>query len=248
MQFRQLLPSPDTVELAQLLAELELGQDAAAQRPYTVANFVASADGRAAFQGRSGALGDDGDQALFKGLRTTVDAVMVGTGTLRAERYGRMISDPDTRRRRTERGLAPEPIACIVTRSGAVPTDTPLFQQREARIVVFSPGELDDREASAAVELVRLDPGELTLTTVLRHLRSQLGIGSLLCEGGPTLLGALILERLLDELFLTIAPKLVGGGTSPTISSGPELPEPQPLALRSLLERHGSLFLRYSLR
>ncbi|MBV9465058.1 MAG: dihydrofolate reductase family protein, partial [Solirubrobacterales bacterium] len=89
---------------------------------------------------------------------------------------------------------------------------------------------------------------ELTLTTVLRHLRSQLGIGSLLCEGGPTLLGALILERLLDELFLTIAPKLVGGGTSPTISSGPELPEPQPLALRSLLERHGSLFLRYSLR
>jgi riboflavin biosynthesis pyrimidine reductase len=70
----------------------------------------------------------------------------------------------------------------------------------------------------------------------------------LLCEGGPTLFGAMVHERVLDELFLTIAPKLAGGGTGPAITSGPELPEPELLRLQWVLEREGSLFLRYAHR
>ena len=70
---------------------------------------------------------------------------------------------------------------------------------------------------------MRLDPAELTLTTALRHLRAEHGVRSLLCEGGPTLMGALLHERLVDELFLTLAPQLAGGGTGPTMSSGPAL-------------------------
>jgi 5-amino-6-(5-phosphoribosylamino)uracil reductase len=93
--------------------------------------------------------------------------------------------------------------------------------------------------------MVALEPGELTLTTVLRHLRSERGIRSLLCEGGPTMFGVLLQEGLADELFLTLAPKLAGGGTSPTIASGPELAEPDRLSLKWVLERQGSLFLRY---
>jgi riboflavin biosynthesis pyrimidine reductase len=60
--------------------------------------------------------------------------------------------------------------------------------------------------------------------------------------------GALLMERLVDELFLTIAPKLTGGGTSPAITSGPELPELQPLELVWALEHEGSLYLRYAVR
>src|SRR5450755_3471046 len=99
MEFRQLLPQPGTVQLAELFGTLDLAARAPGHRPYTLVNFVASADGRATFGGRSGKLGDEGDRAVFHALREQADAILVGTGTLRAERYGRLVSDPDTRAR-----------------------------------------------------------------------------------------------------------------------------------------------------
>ncbi len=245
MRFRRLLPEPGTVEVGTLLSSLALSAAAPEDRPYVLANFVASVDGRATFGGRSGRLGDDGDRAMFHTLREQVDAVLAGTNTLRAERYGRIIVDPDGRRRRVNNGLDPEPLACVVTRSGDVPTDIPLLQEPEARVVVFTAAEVDLSGVAAQVEVVTVDPGELTLTTALRRLRAERGVRSLLCEGGPTLFGALTRECVVDELFLTVAPKLTGGGRGPSISSGPELPEPVALRLQWVLERHGSLFLRY---
>jgi riboflavin biosynthesis pyrimidine reductase len=248
MEFRALLPDPAIVGLGELLASLDLSTRAHEDRPYTVANFVASVDGRATLGGRSGGLGDDGDSAMFHGLREQVDAVLAGTNTLRTERYGRILGKPERRQRRVARGLSPEPLAVVVTRSGHVPTDIPLFAEPEARIVVFAPVELDLLGCAAAVEVVALPAGEMTLTTALRRLRSDYDVRWLLCEGGPTLFGALLHEALVDELFLTVAPKLAGGGSGPTISRAPgELAEPRGLALRWLLERKGSLFLRYAL-
>jgi riboflavin-specific deaminase-like protein len=247
MEFRQLLPEPVTVEVEPLLDSLNLGNQAPAGRPYTVVNFVASVDGRATLSGRSRGLGDDGDRAIFHGLRERVDAVLAGTGTLRAERYGRLLGKPERRERRVQRGLSPEPLACIVTRSGEVPIEIPLFAEPEAKVVVFAPIEIDTAACAAQVEVVRLDPSALTQTTVLRRLRSDFGVRVLLCEGGPTLFGALLQEATVDELFLTLAPKLAGGGRGPTISVGPELADPQDLELVWVLERNGSLYLRYSL-
>lgn len=244
MQFQRLLPEPGTVEVGSLLGSLAFGAAAPEDRPYALANFVASVDGRATFDGRSGTLGDDGDRAMFHTLREQVDAVLAGTNTLRSERYGRIMVDPEGRARRVAKGLAPEPLACVVTRSGDVPTEIPLLQVPEARVIVFSAAAVD-LAGAAQVEVVRVDPGELTLRTVLRRLRAEHGVRSLLCEGGPTLFGALTREGVVDELFLTIAPKLTGGGRGPAISSGPELQEPAPLQLAWALERHGSLFLRY---
>src|SRR5207248_3138961 len=83
-------PEEASVEVLDLLAGMHLGDRAGEGRPYTAVNFVTSADGRAAFRGRSGALGDEADRELFHGLREQVDAVMVGTGTLRTERCGRL--------------------------------------------------------------------------------------------------------------------------------------------------------------
>jgi riboflavin biosynthesis pyrimidine reductase len=79
----------------------------------------------------------------------------------------------------------------------------------------------------------------------MRKLRTEFGVRTLLCEGGPTLFGALVAEGLVDELFLTITPHLVGGDENPAILSGPPLPEPSHLRLRWALERDGSLFLRF---
>ncbi len=248
VQFRQLLPDQGTVEVGDLLGSLNPSECAHTDRPYTMVNFIASADGRATVQGRSGALGDDGDRAMFHGLREQVDAVLVGTGTLRTEDYGRILGKPERRQRRIDSGRTPEPLACIVTRSGEIPTNIALFAEPEARIVVFSGVEIETQGCRAQVELVLLDPGELTLTTVLRQLRTVFGVGSLLCEGGPTLFGSMLSEGVVDELFLTLAPQLVGGGLGPTIATSTELPEPAPLKIEWLLERNGSLYLRYAMR
>ncbi|MGI8414548.1 MAG: dihydrofolate reductase family protein [Solirubrobacteraceae bacterium] len=247
MQFRQLIPGQGTVEERELLSRLALGDRAPQDRPFTIANFVTTVDGHATFQGRSGPLGDEGDRAIFHGLREHVDAVLAGTGTLRIERYGRLLAQPERRRRRAERDVTPEPLACVVTRSGEVPTAIPLFEEPEARVLIFSPIEIDTAGAVAQVEVVHLDPGELTLTTVLRRLRRDHHVRALLCEGGPTLFGALLAEGLVDELFLTLTPKLAGGGPEPTMSSGPALTELEPLSVQWLLERAGSLYLRYAL-
>jgi riboflavin biosynthesis pyrimidine reductase len=246
MDFRQLLPEPRTVDVRTLLRSLTVAERAPAERPYTLVNFVASVDGRITIGGRSGALGDDGDREIFHSLREHVDAVLVGTGTLRTERYGRMLGKPERRQRRIERGWRAEPLACIVTRSGSVPLDIPLFAEPEARVVIFSPTPIGTDQLPAHVDVVELDPGELTQTTVLRRLRSDYEVRVLLCEGGPTLFGALLTEAVVDELLLTLAPKLTGRGQGQTITAGPELVEPRGLSLRWLLERNGSLYLRYA--
>ncbi|HEY4828305.1 MAG TPA: dihydrofolate reductase family protein [Solirubrobacteraceae bacterium] len=244
----QLLPEPRRIHIRQLLEELNLSGEAPSHRPYAVANFVASADGHAAFRGRSRWLSDDVDRELFHGLREHVDAILVGTGTLRTERYGRLVRDPERRQRRSASGLAPDPLACVFSRSGDIPTDIPLFADASSRIVVFTPIGLDTTGLAAEVEVVRLDPGELTLTTMMRRLRSSFDVHSLLCEGGPTLFGALLQEDLIDELFLSMAAKLSGGGGAPSITNGPALAELRPLDLLWALELESALYLRYALR
>jgi riboflavin biosynthesis pyrimidine reductase len=246
MEFRRLHPKPATVELLELLAELGLGERAPDERPYVIANFVATVDGRATFAGRSGPLGDDGDHALFHGLREGVDAVLVGTGTLRAEHYGRLVRTPERVQRRVACGLSPTPLLCTITRSGVLPTDIPLLDDPDSVVLVYT-GAPVSITAAATVEVMQVDPAELTPLTVLRRLRVDHGVRTVLCEGGPTLFGALVHAHSVDELFLTLAPKLAGGGIGPAITVGPELPDLAELGLEWVLERAGSLFLRYGL-
>ncbi|HEX6688366.1 MAG TPA: dihydrofolate reductase family protein [Solirubrobacterales bacterium] len=87
--------------------------------------------------------------------------------------------------------------------------------------------------------------GRVDLPALLSSLREE-GVRALLCEGGPTLHGALQAADLVDDLFLTIAPKLAGGD-APRIVEG-ELPAVVPLELAWLLEQDGELFARYRRR
>jgi riboflavin biosynthesis pyrimidine reductase len=247
VRFTQLAPRHETVEIEEALPELALGDHAPADRPYTIANFVSSADGHATFGGRSRALGDEGDKAMFHGLREQVDAVFAGTRTLEAENYGRILGNADRRARREQRGLPPEPLACVVTRSGAIPVEIPLFGEPEARIAVFAPPGTVHGLASCTANVTLVELKQLTLSNVMASLRSEFGVGSLLCEGGPTVFASLVREQVVDELWLTLASKLTGGGTGPSITRGAELPELQQLDPIWVLERERTLFLRYRL-
>jgi riboflavin-specific deaminase-like protein len=245
ISFTQLLPERRKMTPAALREALAEPGSVPDGRPYTLVNFVASVDGRATVSGRSAPLSDPGDRLLFHALRESVDAIMAGTQTLRVERYGRMIKSPEARSRREARGLTPEPLAAVVSRSGQVPYEIPLFSEPEAHVIEFT-GATAPRPVAAQRELISLDPGEVTLGRVMRHLRTQFGVRTLLCEGGPTLFGSLVAEDLVDELFLTVSPELVGGEENPAILSGPPLPQSAPLRLRWVLERENSLFLRFA--
>jgi riboflavin-specific deaminase-like protein len=245
VRLRRLLPEPGELTVVDAVAGLDLAAGAPPDRPYLVCNMVSSADGRAALGGKSGGLGNEADNELFHELRVAADAVMVGSGTLRAERYGRFMRDPARRARREAAGRAADPLGCVVSRSLRVPVDIPLFEDPNSTIVLYTSSERSLAPSAADVRLVRLPESELTLTTVLERLRADHGVRSVLCEGGPTLLGSLLTEGLVDELFLTLAPKLAGGGHDLTTVEGPGLADPVGLELAWMLESGGALFLRY---
>jgi riboflavin-specific deaminase-like protein len=213
-------------------------------------NMACTADGRATVGGRSGPIGDQGDRELFHALRTAVDAVLVGAGTVRAERYGRLVRDEAHRSLRRARGLAEEPLACIVSAGLTLSGEIPLLRDPAARIAVLTPSPTAELPESATpVEYVRAArEGLLDLPAALAELSTRLGVRTMLCEGGPHLNGQLFAAGLVDELFLSFAPKLAGGadvGTSLRIVSGPEFDPPLELELLDVLRSHSELLLRY---
>ena len=244
MQLRRLDPDPADVTPLEVAQSLRPAERAPADRPYVLANMVCSADGRATLAGKSGGLGNEADRELFHALREQVDAILVGVGTLRTERYGPFIRDPERRARREAAGLAPDPIGCVVTRSLMLPDDIPLFADPASTIAVYTSADAEPPDVAARLEVTRLPPEMLTMTSALERLRADYGVRSVLCEGGPTILGALLVEELVDELFLSLAPRLVGGH-GPAVVEGPALPEPAELDRAWVLESEGVLFLRY---
>ena len=126
-----------------------------------------------------------------------------------------------------------------------LPWDAPLFTADGGRVLIFTASEAEPPETATSLQVVRHE-GCVDLAAALRHLRQERGIRALLCEGGPRLHAELEAAGLVDELFLTIAPKLTGGG-APRIVEG-ELPAVAELELAWLLEQDGELFARYRRR
>jgi riboflavin-specific deaminase-like protein len=245
MRLRRLYPEPGEVAVEDAVAGLRLGDLAPDGRPYVVGNMVSTADGRAAIEGRAGPIGDAYDRALFMRLRTQADCILVGAGTIRAERYGHLVREPELRAARGAEGLAPEPLACVLTRTMELPWDTSLWTDPDSRVALYTSSPRNPPSSAAEVTVHRMPEAELTIDRVLRSLRADHGVRSVLCEGGPTVNRELLEAGVLDELFLALEPKLVGGGPAPTIVGPPPLMPPGRLELVSILEGNGSLFLRY---
>jgi riboflavin-specific deaminase-like protein len=244
---RELFPESRATTPAEAYGSLGLTSKAAPDRPYTVANMVMTADGRATLAGRTATISSPADRELFHLLREQVDAVMAGTGTIALERYGPLVRDPGRRARRAARGLEPRPLAVTATRTMELPVQTPLFRDRDSRIVVLTSSERDAPAAAASVAVERVAGPHLDLVSGMRLLRERHGVRALLLEGGPTVLAAMIAAGLVDELFLALAPVLTGGG-EPSLLEGPALDAPVGLEPLSVLVDDGYLFLRYSLR
>jgi riboflavin biosynthesis pyrimidine reductase len=222
-RFRRLLPDV-TEDLTADDVAAAMPCEAPDDRPFLFVNMIATADGRATIAGRTGPIANRADYELFHALRTRVDAVMVGAETVRVESYGPL-----------------DPAAVLVSRSLQVPPTVGLLAAPDNRVVVLTPSPDRTLEPCAAhVEYLRDD-----IIGGTKRLRTELGIRSVLCEGGPQLLGDLLRAGLVDELHLVVAPKLAGGADPKTIITGAALDPPADLRLLSLHESGGYLFLRY---
>lgn len=240
---RRLLPDPGPTTAAEQLESYRPWEEAREGRPLVAMNFVATVDGRATIEGRSGPIGSAADTEMLLGLRTRFDAVMIGAGTMRAELYGPLAAKQQTRERRERAGLSREPLMVLISGRLDLPWEAPLFAAG-GEVLIFSSSETEPPETESRVEVVR-HPGAVNLAEAMGHLRER-GIRALLSEGGPHLHAQMQADGLVDDLFLTLAPKL-SGGEAPRILEG-SLPGVADLELAWLLEDDGELFARYRRR
>jgi len=178
-------------------------------RPWVLANMVASVDGAFAVDGRSGGLGGEPDRQMFTAVRSLPDVILVGAGTARTERYRRPAPGPAAALR-TGRGQTAAPRLAVVSNRGHVPADQPFLTGDGPDPVLFHPASADVTRLPDGVEPVEAGADTVDLAWVLGHL-AESGARTVLCEGGPTLLGELHAADLVDEYFVTLAPNTVGG-------------------------------------
>lgn len=242
---RLLLPEPArNITVAELVAKLHPSENPPADRPYLMTNFALTLDGRATIGGVSGPIGSERDTEMLVGLRTRVDAVMIGAGTMRAERYGRVVGDPAKRARREDDGLAPDPLMVIISGRLDLPWDAPLFEDGGGEVVIFTASDSEAPDTPTSTHVVRHGPG-VDLAGALAYLRHERGVRSLLCEGGPHLHAGLLALGLVDELFVTHAPKLAGGEGPKLVAGLPEAERPLELAWLAAEPGAGELYGRY---
>ena len=215
----QLLPDELQVDrLDTLLAADE--RPAPPGRPWVMANMVTSVDGAIAVDGRSGGLGGAPDRAMFAAVRSLPDVVLVGAGTARTERYRRPAPGPAADER-VARGQAPAPRLAVVSRRGELPDDQPFLEGAGPDPLLFHPAARTPAELPPGVEPRPVGTAEVDLAELLAALAAD-GARTVLCEGGPTLLGSLHHADLVDELFVTISPHLVGGPGGRMLTSAVE--------------------------
>ena len=241
---RQLLPTPSG-ELTDddLLAAYAVP---AGPGPHVRVNFVASADGAAWLDGRSGGLSSPADKRVFALLRDLADVVLVGAGTVRTEGYSYPGFSDERRARRRALGLAELPTFAVVSGSLDLDPTSRLFTGAPVRTVVLTSAQAPPYRRAA------LDPVADVIAAGEERVDLALGVDALvargltriLSEGGPVLLGGLVAAGALDELCLTVAPLLAGPGAGRIVAGPARLPVG--LRVLRLLSEDGSLFTRYA--
>ncbi|MDO5499394.1 MAG: pyrimidine reductase family protein [Propionibacteriaceae bacterium] len=231
--------------IADILAPYAVPRGHADGRAWMMANMVAGVDGTAAVDGRVGPLSEGPDVELFRLMRALADVVVVGAETVRREGYGPVRLPEARQAARVEAGRTPLPPVAVVSRSLELNWAAPLFTEAATPTMVITcaaaPPERLDRARDSAEVLV-VGEESVDLAALLAALAAR-GLPTVLCEGGPTLLGRLAAAGLLDELCLTLTP-LMGGDPLP-VALTPAGGATSAYRLCHALGHDSTLFLRY---
>ena len=233
----RLWPQPSARDLDDATLAAHYAWPEARAVPYVRVNFVASLDGAVSVDGRSGGLGNAADKTVFHLLRELAEVVLVGAGTVRTEKYNGV--------QRNTRGRDTPPPVAVVTGTADLDPASRLFTDTVVPPLILTlesaPAGRRAALADAGGEVVVLP--RLTPDLLLAELGRR-GLDRVLCEGGPSLLGALQAADAVDELCVTVAPLLVGG-ESGRIAHGPAGVPPRRMALVGALHADDALLLHY---
>lgn len=221
---RMLVPHPtDVPGVDALRAWYTPGRAAPAGRPWVALCMVSGLDGSTVVDHRSRGLSSPVDQALLLALRSLADTILVGAGTVRAEGYGP--------------SRVPGQRIAVVSRTGRLPFDAPLFTSGNSLVV------LPEDAPEVPVASVRAGRGDVDLALALQRLHELHGSRAVQAEGGAILNGALVAADLVDELDLTLSPQVNGGDGARLTAGAP--PVAHRMRLAHLVEDEGFLFGRW---
>ncbi len=230
-------------------------------RPWVALCAVTSSDGVTAVDGSSRGIGGAGDLRAMLRIRRGADAVLVGAATVRAEGYDAALTRTEDVAWRLERGLTERAALVIVSRTlelgdlgaGVRGTRVILLTAGSTGTPTCDLGALTARLEANASRLEVLEVGTdlggtISWPRALAALHDA-GLRRLSCEGGPSVNAQLLAEGLVDEVFLTVAPRILGGGgggVAGTLTgfAGPD-PLARPLRLRSVVPVGDELLVRY---
>jgi len=221
--------------------------------PFVLINMAITADGKIATANRAiSSFGSKRDHDNLLELRATADAVMNGAGTVNAAPINMGPGGAKYRRKRLARGLAENNLRIIASGSGDVNPNAEVFKQKFSPIIILTTRRASEEKLKAlravAAEVKILGAHEINFHKALRWLREKWKVKRLLCEGGGELDNALFRARLVNELHLTITPKIFGGRTAPTIAEGngvSKLAHAAQLKLKSMKRIGDELFVVY---
>jgi riboflavin-specific deaminase-like protein len=220
-------------------------------RPKVIANFALTADGKVSTREHTPAnFTSPRDKRRLLEIRAMGDALLVGRNTVATDTMSMTLRDEALQAKRRAKGLAPEPLRVILSQRGRLDPKWKVFQTPGAQRIVFCTKQMPVAKRRALEPLCDLhlfDAEWPPLDQVLAILRRQYAVRTLVCEGGPTLLRALIELDALDVLHLTVAPVIFGGKDAPTLTgTNPDfLDHIARFRLTSLRTLGGECYLRY---
>src|SRR5437763_6267366 len=190
-------------------------------RPFVIATFAMTADGKVTTKnfGPVDFTSREDKLHLFH-QRALADAVLLGHTSLERDNV-RLGVPADLQELRIKRGQTRSPLRVIISNKGRIDERLKIFQSDVSPIIIFSTKRMPQKNRKALQTKATLhltDAKHVDLAVMLKTLRNQYKVGTLACEGGPTLFRALLEEDLIDQLNLTIAPHMFGGATAPTLT------------------------------
>ena len=222
-----------------------------ATRPFVTVNFAITWDGRVSTRNHTPAdFTSKRDKHHLSEIRATCDAVLIGASTLAADRMTMGLSDPALRAARVARKRPACPLRVVISNSGRISPTLRVFEKDFSPIVIFATTKMPARTRASLAEKSDLwlhESAAVNLPAMLATLRAEYRVKRLVCEGGPRLFRAMLAENLVDEIHLTLAPRIFGGRAAPTLTGLPGnfLPHSTRCALREMKVVDGECFLRY---
>ena len=222
-------------------------------RPFVTANFALTWDGRISTRrGTPSDFSSKRDKRRLVEIRARCDAVLVSAKTVAADNMTMGLPDATLRAVRIARGQREYPLRVLLTNSGRIDPAARIFTKTFSPIVIFSTTRMPARTRAALAAQADVwlhESASVNLAAMLATLRTDYGVRRLVCEGGAQIFRALLAAGLMDELHVTLCPRIFGGAKAPTLTgvAGAFLPASVPLTLRKMEVIDGECFLRYRL-